>query len=41
MFTLKPSETKKITINVVKHQLEIKYQQESLKVGYNEIKKKK
>lgn len=41
LFTLKPSETKKLTVNVVKHQIEIKYQQESLKVGYNEIKKKK
>lgn len=40
-FTLQPSETKKISINVVKQQIEIKYQQESLKVGYNEIKKKK
>ncbi|WP_288376715.1 hypothetical protein [Chryseobacterium culicis] len=40
-FTLQPSETKKIRINVVKQQIEIKYQQESLKVGYNEIKKKK
>ncbi|GEJ47134.1 hypothetical protein CRS_37420 [Chryseobacterium sp. ON_d1] len=41
LFTLKPLETKKLTVNVVKHQIEIKYQQESLKVGYNEIKKKK
>ncbi|MGX5687016.1 COG1470 family protein [Chryseobacterium cucumeris] len=41
IFTLQPSETKKITINVVKQQVEIKYQQESLKVGYNEIKKKR
>lgn len=41
LFTLKPSETKKLTVNVVKHQIEIKYQQEFLKVGYNEIKKKK
>lgn len=41
MFTLKPLETKKLTVNVVKHQIEIKYQQESLKVGYNVIKKKK
>lgn len=40
-FTLQPSETKKISISVVKQQIEIKYQQESLKVGYNEIKKKK
>ncbi len=40
-FTLKPSETKELSIHVVKQQIEIKYQQESLKVGYNEIKKKK
>jgi hypothetical protein len=40
-FTLNPSETKKLTIHIVKQQIEIKYQQESLKVGYNEIKKKK
>nr|WP_315025672.1 hypothetical protein [uncultured Chryseobacterium sp.] len=40
-FTLKPSETKKLTIHIVKQQIEIKYQQESLKVGYNEIKNKK
>ena len=41
IFTLQPSETKKLSINVVKQQIEIKYQQESLKVGYNEIKKKR
>jgi hypothetical protein len=40
-FTLNPSETKKLNIHIVKQQIEIKYQQESLKVGYNEIKKKK
>lgn len=40
-FTLKPAETKKLSIQIVKQQLEIKYQQESLKVGYNEIKSKK
>lgn len=40
-FTLKPAETKKLNINIVKQQIEIKYQKESLKVGYNEIKKKK
>ncbi|MDR3023894.1 hypothetical protein [Chryseobacterium sp.] len=40
-FTLNPSETKKLNIQIVKQQIEIKYQQESLKVGYNEIKKKK
>lgn len=38
---LKPSETQKISINIVKQQIEIKYQKESLKVGYNEIKNKK
>ena len=41
LFTLQPSETKNLSINVVKQQIEIKYQQESLKVGYNEIKKKR
>lgn len=40
-FTLKPSETQKININIAKQQIEIKYQQELLKVGYNEIKKLK
>ncbi len=40
-FTLKPAETKKLSIQIVKQKLEIKYQQESLKVGYNEIKGKK
>lgn len=40
-FTLKPSETKKLSIHIVKQQIEIRYQQESLKVGYNEIKKKR
>lgn len=40
-FTLKPSEIKKLNIQIVKQQIEIKYQQESLKVGYNEIKTKK
>ncbi|MDN3691005.1 hypothetical protein QWZ06_01350 [Chryseobacterium tructae] len=40
-FALKPSESKKISIQIVKQQIEIKYQQESLKVGYNEIKNKK
>lgn len=38
-FTLKPSEVKKIDIQIVKQQIEIKYQQESLRVGYNKIKK--
>ena len=40
-FTLNPSETKDLVINIVKQQTEVKYQQESIKVGYNEIKKKK
>ncbi|WP_415329222.1 hypothetical protein [Chryseobacterium sp. MMS23-Vi53] len=40
-FNLKPSETKKITINIIKQQSEIKYQQETIKVSYNENKKKK
>ncbi|WP_347218423.1 hypothetical protein [Chryseobacterium sp.] len=40
-FTLKPSETKKLNIQIAKQQIEIKYQQESLKVGYNQIKNKK
>ncbi|MEJ5104803.1 COG1470 family protein [Chryseobacterium sp. MYb328] len=40
-FTLNPSETKKLSIQIVKQQIEIKYQQESLKVGYNQIKNKK
>lgn len=40
-FILHPSEAKEIIINVVKQQTEVKYQQESIKVGYNEIKKKK
>ncbi|MCS3871707.1 hypothetical protein J3D55_004623 [Chryseobacterium ginsenosidimutans] len=39
--TLKPSEKQNITIHITKQQSEIKYQQESIKVGYNEIKKKK
>ncbi|MBV8328245.1 hypothetical protein [Chryseobacterium sp.] len=40
-FTLKPGETHSINIHIVKQQSEIKYQQEALQVGYNEIKKKK
>lgn len=40
-FTLKPSQKQNITIHITKQQNEIKYQQESIKVGYNEIKKKK
>jgi len=38
---LKPSEKQNIAIHIIKQQSEIKYQQESIKVGYNEIKKKK
>ncbi|MGG5210626.1 hypothetical protein ACQWU4_17000 [Chryseobacterium sp. MIQD13] len=40
-FNLKSSETKSITVHIVKQQSEIKYQQETIKVGYNEIKKKR
>lgn len=40
-FTLKPSETKALIIDVVKQQSEVKYQKESIKVGYNTIKKQK
>jgi len=40
-FTLKPSQTQSIAIHIVKQQSEIKYQQETIKVGYNTIKKKK
>lgn len=36
---LKPSESKTITIHVIKQQTEIKYQKESIKVSYNENKK--
>ena len=39
-FILKPSETKHLIINISKQQTEVKYQQETLKVGYNEIKKR-
>jgi len=37
---LKPAESKNIIINVIKQQSEIKYQQESIKVSYNENKNK-
>ncbi|WP_259838693.1 COG1470 family protein [Chryseobacterium herbae] len=40
-YSLKPSETQNIAIRIVKQQSEIKYQQEMIKVGYNELKKKK
>jgi hypothetical protein len=38
---LKPSETKNIVFNVIKQSSEIKYQQETIKVTYNENKKQK
>ncbi|MCD0479436.1 hypothetical protein LPB90_13320 [Chryseobacterium sp. LC2016-29] len=40
-FNLKSDETKNVTINVIKQSSEIKYQQESIKVSYNENKKRK
>lgn len=40
-FDLNPSETKKLNIQIIRQKIEIKYQQESIKVGYNEIKNKK
>ncbi|WP_345208811.1 hypothetical protein [Chryseobacterium ginsengisoli] len=40
-FILKSSETKKLTINIIKQQTEVKYQQESIKVSYNETRKRK
>jgi hypothetical protein len=40
-FNLKPSEIKKLTIHVIKQQTEVKYQQETIKVSYNETKKRK
>lgn len=40
-YNLKPSQTQNIAIHIMKQQSEIKYQQETIKVGYNEIKKKK
>ncbi|KQT28509.1 hypothetical protein ASG22_20130 [Chryseobacterium sp. Leaf405] len=40
-FNLKPSQKQKISIHITKQQSEIKYQQESIKVGYNQMKKKK
>lgn len=38
-FHLKPSETKKVIFHVIKQQTEVKYQQESVRVSYNENKK--
>ncbi|MCX8533654.1 COG1470 family protein [Chryseobacterium luquanense] len=40
-FNLKSDETKNIIINVIKQSSEIKYQQETIKVSYNENKKQK
>lgn len=40
-FILKPSEIKTLIINVIKQQSEIKFQQEPIKVTYNEFRKKK
>lgn len=40
-FSLHPSENKIITIEVIKQQAEIKYQQDPIKVTYNEMKKQK
>lgn len=40
-FSLHPSENKNLTIEVIKQQSEIKYQQDPIKVTYNEMKKQK
>ncbi|MBO6183851.1 MAG: hypothetical protein J6O88_04040 [Chryseobacterium sp.] len=40
-FILKPGETKNVIIHVIKQASEIKYQQETIKVSYNENKKQK
>jgi len=40
-FILKPSETKKLDVHVIKQPSEVKYQRESIKVSYNENKKRK
>ncbi|UIO97144.1 hypothetical protein LYZ41_03455 [Elizabethkingia miricola] len=40
-FTLKASGTKEININITKQQTEVRYQQEAIKVEYNEMKKTK
>lgn len=40
-FVLKPSEIKTLIINVIKQQSEIKFQQDPIKVTYNEFRKKK
>ncbi|MFC3159668.1 hypothetical protein ACFOEQ_15130 [Chryseobacterium arachidis] len=39
-FTLKASEKKKITINVIKQKTEVKYQQENIKVSYNDARRR-
>ncbi|WP_336717103.1 hypothetical protein [Chryseobacterium mucoviscidosis] len=39
--TLKPSEIKNVIVHIIKQQSEIKYQQESIKVSYNEVKNQK
>lgn len=40
-YILKPGATQNMIVHIVKQQSEVKYQQEMIKVGYNEIKKKK
>ncbi|WP_228448787.1 COG1470 family protein [Chryseobacterium mulctrae] len=40
-FNLQSAETKNITINIIKQSSEIKYQQETIKVSYNQNKKQK
>lgn len=40
-FRLQPAEAKKIIFNVVKQQTEVRYQQESIRVSYNESRKQK
>lgn len=40
-FLLQPSETKIIDIKVIRQKAEVKYQQEVIKVSYNEIQKRK
>ncbi|WP_312902790.1 COG1470 family protein [Chryseobacterium taichungense] len=40
-FILHPSENKILNIDIIKQQAEVKYQQETIKVSYNEMKKKK
>ncbi|MFC0429075.1 COG1470 family protein [Chryseobacterium scophthalmum] len=40
-FNLQSAETKNVTINIIKQSSEIKYQQETIKVSYNQNKKQK